>query len=186
MRKTIPFGSLTFLSILFLLVVGCTGPAATPEATQATEMIIDNGPHTLAEVEKMSGLDVSEPSYLPAGVSYDFATYQQTPVPSVTSQFKLVHEQYGDMGQFFQIVQEAQEEIPSSAVSCGKNTQGCEIIQVGGLQVVYRLYSTETAEVTTEGLDWYKDGFSYRLLRTAGEPNKIYRDELIKVVESMK
>jgi hypothetical protein len=185
MKKTVSFVSLTSVSVLLFLIIGCA-PAATPQITQAPETIIDNGPHTLAEVEKMSGLDVSEPSYLPAGVSFDFATYQQSPIPSVTSQFKLVHEQYGDMGRFFQIAQEAQEEIPASAVSCGENTTGCEIIQVGSLQVVYHLYSTETAGVTTEGLDWYKDGFSYSLLRTAGEPNKIYKDELIKVVESIK
>jgi hypothetical protein len=37
-----------------------------------------------------------------------------------------------------------------------------------------------------EGLDWYADGFVFRLLRTAGEPTKIYKDELVKVVESMK
>jgi hypothetical protein len=185
MKKTISFVSLTLVSILLLLVIGCA-PDSTPEATLAPEMIIDDEPHTVAEVEKMSGMDISEPSYLPAGVSFDFATYQQSPVPSVISQFKLVHEQYGDMGRFFQIAQEAQEEIPASAVSCGENTAGCEIVPVGSLQVVYHLYSTETAGVTTEGLDWYKDGFSYSLLRTAGEPNKIYKDELIKVVESMK
>jgi hypothetical protein len=175
---------LTFLSVLPWLVVGCA-PASTPETTQELEVIIDNGPYTLAEVEEMSDLDVSEPSYLPAGVSFDFATYQQTSVPVVISQFKLVHEQYGDMGQFFQIGQKAQKGIPASAVSCGDNTEGCEVIQVGSLQVVYHLYSTETAGVSTEGLDWYKDGFSYRLLRTSGEPNKIYKDELIKVMQSM-
>ena len=37
----------------------------------------------------------------------------------------------------------------------------------------------------TEELDWYADGFVFRLLRTAGEPEKIYKVELVKVVESM-
>jgi len=35
------------------------------------------------------------------------------------------------------------------------------------------------------GLDWFNDGVAFRLLRTAGEPNKVYKDELMKVVDSM-
>jgi hypothetical protein len=36
-------------------------------------------------------------------------------------------------------------------------------------------------------LDWGgADGFAFRILRTAGEPNKIYKDELLKVIGSMK
>jgi|GEM_PF-6289789 len=185
MRKTTLFVVLAFASFVLFSIIGCA-PAATSAASPAPEVILENKPLTLAEVEKMSGLDVSEPAYLPSGVSFDFATYQATPSPSVISQFKLVHEQYGDMGRFFQIIQSAQETAPTNAVSCGENSEGCEILQVGELQVVYRLYKTETEGVTTEGLDWYADGFSYSLLRTSGEPNKIYKDELIKIMESMK
>jgi hypothetical protein len=38
----------------------------------------------------------------------------------------------------------------------------------------------------TESLMWNVDGFSFHLIRTSGEPNIIYKDELLKVVESMK
>jgi hypothetical protein len=184
MRKTTLFVVLAFASFVLFSIIGCA-PAATPVASPTPEIILENKPLTLAEVEKMSGLDVSEPAYLPSGVSFDFATYQATPSPSVMSQFKLVHEQYGDMGRFFQIIQESQETAPPNALSCGENTEGCNVIQVNGMPIVYRLHTTETEGVTTEGLDWYKDGFSYRLLRTAGEPNKTYQAELIKVVASM-
>lgn len=184
MKKTLPFISLTLVSFVFLLIIGCTS-AATPGASSVPEIMVDNKPLTLAEVEKVSGLKVSQPSYLPAGVSFDFATYQQTPFPAVTSQFKLIHEEYGDMGRFLQIIQEAQETAPASALSCGEDTEGCDVIQVAGIPIVYRLHTTETEGVTTEGLDWYKDGFYYRLLRTAGEPNKTYQAELIKVAASM-
>lgn len=37
-----------------------------------------------------------------------------------------------------------------------------------------------------EQLEWFTDGFSFRLHRMAGEPNKIYREELLKVVSSLK
>jgi len=84
------------------------------------------------------------------------------------------------MGLFFHINQESQPEAPADVTACGENVTGCEVLQIGGVPVVYHLY-----DGGTEGLDWYADGFVFRLLRTAGEPGKIYKDELVKVVESM-
>ena len=150
-----------------------------PESTAPAEQSLSDSPYSIAEVEQLAGFDVKEPAYLPKGVTFDFATYQEQPSPNVTLYFKIVHEQYGDMGIFFQIMQEPQAEAP--AVSCGESVEGCETLQLGGLAVVYHLNDSGT-----EGLDWYADGFSFRLLRTAGEPNKIYKDELIKIVESTK
>ena len=67
-------------------------------------------PYTIAEVEELAGFDIKEPTYLPMGVSFDYATYQKSPYPNTTLHFKLVHETYGEMGAFFQIVQAPQAE----------------------------------------------------------------------------
>lgn len=160
-------------------------PANTPETNSQPEQT-ENRPLTVPEVEKLAGFDIKEPSYLPDGVSLDFATYQKVPSPNVTSHFKIVHEQFGDMGQFFQIMQEPQTQAPSDTVSCAEAATGCEVIQIGDVPVVYHLYASENQGVATEGLDWYANGFVFRLLRTAGEPNKIYKNELLKVVDSLK
>ena len=85
------------------------------------------------------------------------------------------------MGPFFQITQEPQTEARPDTTSCGNVTQGCEVLSINDMTVVYRLNPGGT-----EGLDWYADGFAFHLLRTAGEPDKVYKDELVKVVESMK
>ena len=37
----------------------------------------------------------------------------------------------------------------------------------------------------TESLLWEDEAFSFQLLRMAGEPNKMYKDELLRVVRSM-
>ena len=37
----------------------------------------------------------------------------------------------------------------------------------------------------TESLLWEDEGFSFQLFRTAGEPNKMYKDKLLRVVRSM-
>jgi len=55
-----------------------------------------------------------------------------------------------------------------------KGHKSCE--KIGDMVVKYRL------STPTESLIWDVDGFSFQLLRTAGEPNKIYKDELLKVV----
>jgi hypothetical protein len=154
-------------------------PTLATDAPPAQQ--INNDPQKVAEVEKLAGFDVREPAYLPNGVSFDFATYQASPTPAATLHFKIVHEIYGDMGSFFQILQESQTVAPPDTTSCGVAVEGCEILSIGDMQVVYRLNTGGT-----EGLNWYTDGFAFRLLRTAGEPNKVYKDELVRVVASMK
>lgn len=167
------------LGITILVLAGGCTPSIT-EAVHPAQQAAGNTPQTIAEAETLAGFDVKEPAYVPQGVSFVSATYQATPNPNVTLQFRIVHETYGDMGNFFQIRQEVQSEAPPDVLSCGENTEGCEIIQINNMPVVYHQNPSGP-----EGLDWYADGFVFRLLRTAGEPNKIYKDELIKVVESM-
>jgi DNA-binding CsgD family transcriptional regulator len=137
-------------------------------------------PHTLSEVEKLAGFDFKEPTYLPTGVFFDHAIYRKSPYPHVILYYKLVHETYGDLGAFFQIVQAPQVEVPPNPTACGLTGSDCEIIPIGDVMVKYRLTSP------TESLIWDMNGFSFNLLRTAGEPNKIYKGELLKVIESMK
>ena len=182
---------LAFSLSIVLLTNGCVPAAVEPTQTdtssQSANTVEANIPlptdvkHTMAEVEELAGFDVREPKYLPTGVSLDYATYQKSPSPYVTLQFKIVHETYGDMGAFFQIVQEAQEVAPPDTISCGQAADGCEVISIDDIPVVYRLNPGGT-----EGMDWFADGFSFHLLRTAGEPNKVYKDELVSVVASMK
>lgn len=168
-----------FSTTILLLMSGCA-PASTAEASVPPQEGNANNLQTVADAEKLSGFDVKEPSYLPMGVSLDTVSYQSAPNPYVILQFKIIHETYGDMGNFFQIMQEAQQETPADVLSCGENAEGCEVLQINNASVVYHQNPGGT-----EGLDWYTDGFVFRLLRTAGEPNKVYKDELIKVVESM-
>jgi DNA-binding CsgD family transcriptional regulator len=150
--------------------------ANTPEANIPLPTDV---PYTMSEVEKAAGFDVKEPTYLPTGVSFDHAAYQSSPNPRVTLYYKLVHETYGDMGNFFQIAQEPQAEASSNPTECGVTGSECELLPIGNMFVTYRLTSP------TESFTWHMNGFSFSLLRTAGEPNKIYKDELIKVIDSM-
>ena len=171
-----------------LLMNGCVPASVEPPATSIPSQpanileedgpLPTNGPYTIAEVEELAGFDVKEPTYLPVGVFFDYATYQESP-SNVTLHFKFVHEAYSDMGAFFQIVQEPQAEAASNPVACGVSGTECEVLQIGEMVVKYRLTSP------TESLMWNFDGYSFQLLRTAGEPNKVYKDELLKVVESM-
>lgn len=163
--------------ILLLILLSSCAPASTPEADTPSQGSTNP---KIADVENQAGFDIKEPAYLPQGVSFDTATYQTAPNPYVILQFTLKHEEYGEMGNFFQIMQESQSEAPADVLSCEANTEGCEVLQVNNIPVVYH-----QNPAGPEGLDWYADGFVFRLLRTAGEPNKIYKDELVKVVESM-
>ncbi|MBK9927572.1 MAG: DUF4367 domain-containing protein [Anaerolineales bacterium] len=174
------------------LLSGCTSPS-TPIPIEPTQTNVSSQPtnesdappqsdehYSITEVEELAGFDVKEPVYLPDGVSFEYATYQKSPYPNVTLHFKLVHKTYGDMGVFFQIVQEPQAEAMPNPNACGTSGTDCEAIQIGDMTVKYRL------SAPTESLMWDADGFSFQLLRTAGEPNKTYKDELLKVVGSIK
>jgi hypothetical protein len=171
-----------------LFAMGCS-PASSRAATQSpADLPQSKAPvgetaikqYTVAEVEYMAGFDVKEPTYLPAGVSLEFATYETSPSPAVTLHFKIVHEQFGDMGQFFLITQQPEKTASPDTISCGEMTEGCEVLQINNVPVVYNSYTGGT-----EGLNWLADGFAFRFLRTAGEPNKVYKGELVKVIESM-
>lgn len=170
---------MVFVVLASLLLNGCV-PAAqatlpvTTSETQPGLPIATNIPGRIAEVETLAGFDVKEPAYLPAEASFNFAAYQSPPYPNVT-----LHFNYGEMGSFFQIVQEPLDGALPDPNACGLNGDECETLQAGGFTVKYRL--TEP----TETLMWEADGFAFRLLRMSGEPGKIYKDELLKVVESM-
>ena len=154
-------------------------PTQVVERNASPEPLTDQ-PLRLTEIEKRLGFDVQEPAYLPEGVYFDAATYQEAPHSSVTLQFNLVHEQYGDVGRFFLITQQ------DGALSNPCDSD-CEALQIGDIQVKYRLNkSADNPGADTEMLTWESAGFSFQLLRTAGEPNKTYKDELLKVVGSMK
>jgi len=185
--KNNPLNSLVFTVLTIFLLSGCmsttpptsVAPAQADVFQPATAPNSDlplptDTPYTVAEVKKLAGFDVKEPKYLPNEVSFDFATCQKPPYPNVTLYFK-----YGDRGRFFQIVQEPQEGALPNPDACGVNGNECEILQIRNITVKYRLTTS------TEILMWNAGGFSFRLLRTAGEPNKIYKDELLKIVESM-
>ena len=185
MKKTVQFLLLLFIAFMMVWVSACT-PASTSVPSEPPQQITREVPHTVAEVEELAGFNVPEPGYLPAGVSIDSVTYEESPSPAVVLHFKLVDEQYGDMGPFFEIRQEPQAKAPPGALSCGGTAEGCEVLQAGDVPVVYHLYSSPTEEgASTEGLEWYANGSFFRLHRMAGEPDKVYKEELLKVVDSM-
>jgi DNA-binding CsgD family transcriptional regulator len=157
-----------------------TDIASQPTNTLEGDMPLPTDiPHTIDEVEQLAGFDVKEPAYLPAGVSFEYATYQKPPYSRVVLYYKFVHETFGEMGTFFQISQEVQAESLPNPTACGLSGADCEMLPIGNIFVEYRLTAP------TESMMWDMDGFSFSLLRTAGEPNKIYKDELLKVVGSM-
>jgi hypothetical protein len=134
--------------------------------------------HSIADVEKLAGFDVKEPAYMPEDVSFYFATFEKEPSPSVILYY--YNKQHRDMGTFFNISQDVKAS-PVFMTSCtGSTGSTCEMLKIGTIPVVY-LNSGQT-----EQMDWYSDGLYSSLFRNAGEPGKVYKDELIKIVESMK
>jgi hypothetical protein len=53
------------------------------------------------------------------------------------------------------------------------------MLQVGITPVVYQFSGA------SERLSWQSNGFFFSLFRSAGEPGKVYKDELLRIVESM-
>ena len=84
------------------------------------------------------------------------------------------------MGRFFQLTQftKAPPYFLSSCAAVGSHP--CETLQVGETPLVY------VNSGSSEQLDWQKDGMYFSLFRSAGEPGKSYKDELLKVVESIR
>jgi hypothetical protein len=191
-KKAIQPVFLVCSAAIVLWICGCapvpTPLASTPAqaAPPASEQVPDTDPPLIAEVEKQAGFEVQAPGYLPAGVSLESAAFESETSAGVVLRFKLVHEQYGDMGPFFQIRQEPLTEPPPAVPSCGDGAQGCEILQADARQFVYYLYPSPSGDgADTESFEWYADGFFFMLHRMAGEPGKIYKDELLKVASSM-
>lgn len=186
-------GSSILVIVLVMMIVIANKPDQNadglPSSTEATQTDIPfhttnaplptDIPLTINEVEQLAGFDVKEPTYLPTGVLFEYATYQKSPYPRVTLYFKFVHETFGEMGTFFQIVQELQTGSLQNPTACDLSGNDCETLQFGDIFAKYRLTPP------TESIMWDMDGFSFSLLRTAGEPNKVYKDELLKVVGSM-
>jgi hypothetical protein len=184
MQKTIRL-LLLLVSLSVMAWINACAPVSTPVPFDSSGQATEPGPLSVAEVEERAGFNVLEPGYLPAGVSLEFASFEEIPSPAAVLHFSFVHEQYGNMGALFEIRQEPQTDPPPAALSCGETTESCEVLQAGDVPVVYRLY--ESGEGTsTESLEWYASGVFFRLHRAAGEPDKVYKEELLKVVESMK
>lgn len=90
-----------------------------------------------------------------------------------------LHDEHPDMGRFFQII-EAKGKSPFFTESCEGLDNPCETIRVGSTAVVYQTLGTN------EQLDWESNGIFFSLFRSAGEPGKLYKDDLLKVVEGLK
>lgn len=168
--------NLTSLSIILVLFLnGCTNASvesqveAMPEANESTST------NSILEIENMAGFDIKEPTYLPEQVFFDTATYE--------NQIVTLYFNFGERGGFFHITQVPVNKAIPNPNACGVSSDECETIQVGDIEVNYRV--NPPMETPTETLMWEANGFSFQLFRTAGEPNKIYKDELIKVVQSM-
>jgi hypothetical protein len=163
-------GGLTNLDLLRI------AESLTGNPTHAVDELDPDCLHSISDAEKMAGFDVQEPAYLPNDVSFYFATYQTSPNPGVTLNF--LHEAHRDMGRFFQIVQT--QDSTFFVNSCDpSSSDNCEMLQVGITPVVYQFSGA------SERLSWQSNGFFFSLFRSAGEPGRVYKDELLRIVESM-
>lgn len=181
------------LSLLLVLLpwLSACAPAVPPELTasvpSASSPAPQDDPPLIVAAEEQAGFEVQSPAYLPPGVSLDSAALETDSAAGVVLRFKLVHEQFGDMGIFFLVRQQPLDEPPPAVPSCGEQAQGCEILQADGRSFVYRLHPSPAGDgADTESLEWYADGFFFTLQRTAGEPGQVYKDELLKVAGSIK
>jgi hypothetical protein len=148
----------------------------TENSTHAVDELDPDCLHSISDAEKMADFDIQEPTYLPNDVSFYFATYQTSTSPAVTLNF--LHEEHRDMGRFFQIVQT--QDSTFFVTSCDSSSSDvCEMLQVGNTPVVYQFSGA------SEQLSWQSNGFFFSLFRNAGEPGKVYKDDLLRIVESM-
>src|SRR5215208_4702298 len=94
MKNLIHSKFLAFVLSIVLLLSACVSAATEPlpaDTVEANVPLVTDVSHTIAEVEELAGFAVKQPSYLPTGVSFDYATYQEAPHPNVTLHFKLTH-----------------------------------------------------------------------------------------------
>ena len=165
-------GGMTNLDLLRL------AESLTGQSTHPADELDADCLHSIADAEKMAGFDVKEPGYLPEDVSFYYATVEEAPNPTVTLLF--LHEAHPDMGRFFQITQ-AQDAPPFFLTSCdGAGSDSCEMLQVGDTPLVYQ------STAPSEQLDWQAGEYFFSLFRSAGEPGKVYKEDLLKVVDSIK
>jgi hypothetical protein len=134
--------------------------------------------HSAAEAEKLAGFKVKMPDYFPENVAFYYATYEKAPANVVTLFF--YHKEHANMGSFFQINQG--KDAPVFFVkSCAEVTENaCEALKLGTTPLIYQRFER------TEQLDWSVDGYYYSLLRNAGSPGMVYKDEMLKVAGSLK
>lgn len=164
-------GGLTHLDLL-RLAEDLTGTSTHPASELDPECL-----HSVADAKTLSGIEVKAPGYLPQDVVFYFATYESDP-GVVHSQF--LHQQHSQSGRFFQISQ-YKEAPPFYMSSCAGAASGsCEVLKIDGVPVVYQYLNP------TEQLDWSAGGYYFSLFRNAGEPGKVYKDELVKIIASMR
>jgi hypothetical protein len=164
-------GGMTSLGLL-LVAEGLTGVSTHPEGELDPDCLL-----SIADAETLSGFDVKEPAFLPADVAFYYATYEPSPYQGVTLYFLSL--QHPDMGSFFHISQYV-EAPPFFMASCGElPSSSCEVLETDSLHVVYQHFNP------TEQLDWSAGGFYFSLFRNAGEPGKIYKDELLQVIGNL-
>ena len=150
----------------------------TGESTHPADELDPECLQSVADVEKLTGIDIKEPSYLPENVVFYYATYEEETDSSIILHY--YHDQHPDMGDFFRISQDS-EPFPFSITTCDDTSaEACEVLQSGTVPVVYQYYNP------TEQLDWMMDGVYYSLFRNAGEPGKVYREDLMSIINSMK
>ncbi len=171
-------GGLTTLDLV-RLAEGLTGTALHTADELDADCL-----HSIADVEKLAGFDVKEPVALPDKTAFYYATYEAQPSQRVTLRF--LHEEHREMGSFFWLSQEPGEQEPAEEFSCAEAGEGCELLQIGDLSVLYHQNAGPDGVIATESLEWYRDGFFFMLFRHAGEPGKIYRDELVALIGSLK
>jgi hypothetical protein len=165
-------GGMTNLDLL-RVAESITGQSTIPADERDPDCLL-----SITDAEKLAGIDIKEPAYLPEKVRFYYATVDEGSDPSVTLLY--LHEDHPDMGRFFQITQfkSAPTYFLSSCDQVGSSA--CETLQFGDTPVVYQ------SSGPSEQLDWQMDGQYFSLFRSAGEPGVVYKDELLKVAGSMK
>ncbi len=165
-------GGLTRLDLI-QLAEDLTGESTHPADELDPECLL-----SVADVETLTGMDIREPTALPENMAFYYATYEKETDASVILHY--YHEQHPDMGDFFRISMDG-DPFPFALSTCDDSTaEVCEVIPDGTSAIVYQYYNP------TEQLDWEMDGVFYSLFRNAGEPGKIYKEELLGVINSMK
>jgi hypothetical protein len=161
-------GGVTGLDLL-RVAEGLTGTT-----THAADELDPECLRSVADASRAAGFEVQSPASLPADTAFYYAALDESGV--VLHFYNLKH---AAMGSFFRISQ-SPAASPAFLADCGDlASPACEELQAGSTPVVYQYFNP------TEQLDWSAGGMYFSLFRNAGEPGKIYKDDLLKVVASM-